>query len=192
MKGGSILFGIMAGLIIALLVGLLVLPMIGVFDMTATGEKNILDWWGNTNLQSTLRRHAPETKLPDNADPSQGFAHYKSTCLRCHGGPDVTRENWANNMLPMPPHLYKDTQEMSDGALFYIISNGIRMTGMPAFGPDHAQEDIWNMVAIVRELNNLTEPQKQELQRSADLFGHDKNGHSDNGHDGSEGGNHNH
>jgi mono/diheme cytochrome c family protein len=182
MKRGSFLFGIMSGLIIALLVGLFVLPMIGVFDMTATGEKNILDWWGNTNLQSTLRRHAPETKLPDNADPSQGFTHYKSTCLRCHGGPDVTRENWANHMLPIPPHLYKEeTQDMSDGALFYIISNGIRMTGMPAFGPEHAQEDIWNMVAVVRELNNLTEQQKQELQKSAEFYG-------DNGHAGSEGG----
>lgn len=183
MKAGSFLFGVMAGLIIALLVGLLVLPMIGVFDMTATGEKNILDWWGNTNLQSTLRRNAPETQLPDNADPSEGFVHYKSTCLRCHGGPDAARENWANNMLPTPPHLHKHAQEMSDGTLFYIISNGIRMTGMPAFGPHHSQEDIWNMVAVVKQLNNLTEQQKQELQRSADLFNH-----GDNGHGGSEGG----
>ncbi len=187
MKGGSFLFGILAGIIITVSVGLFVLPMIGIFDMTATGEKNILDWWGNTNLQITLRRNAPETKLSDTADPSQGFAHYKSTCLRCHGGPDAARENWANNMLPMPPHLYKeDTREMSDGALFYIISNGIRMTGMPAFAPDHAEEDIWNMVAVVRELNNLTEAQKQELKRSADLYDH-----GDNGHDGSEGGHHN-
>lgn len=65
--------------------------------------------------------------------------------------------------------------------------NGIRMTGMPAFAPDHSNEDIWNIVAVVKELNNLTEAQQQELQRSADLYGHGHSGQSDNGHDGSEG-----
>jgi mono/diheme cytochrome c family protein len=194
MKRGSFLSGILGGVIISVLVGLLLLPMIGVFDMTATGENNILDWWGNKNLQSTLKRRAPETKIPDAADPSRGFDHYKSTCLHCHGSPDAQRESWANNMLPMPPHLQKaDTQNMSDGALFYIISNGIRMTGMPAFIPDHSEEDIWDIVAVVRGLNNLTEPQKQELQKIAALYGHGGRRHGGGEKDaGSENGQHSH
>lgn len=187
MKGGSFLSGILGGLVLAALVGFFVLPMLGIFDITATGKPNILDWWGNTNLHNTLSRDAPKTKIPATADPSKGFDHYMSTCLHCHGGPDAPRETWANNMLPMPPDLQQEhTMHMSDGELLYVIGNGIRMSGMPAFGPDHSDEDIWNIVAIVRGLGKLTDAQRQQLQRAAGFFWQGGGGHGG----GSEGGHH--
>ncbi len=172
MKTSSFLSGFFVGLVLIVVVAFFVVPRLGIFDITAIGQPNILDWWGNTNLDKTLSLKAPKTKLPPTANPAKGFEHYKSTCLHCHGAPDSPREAWAKHMLPLPPHLQEeDTQQMPDGQLFYIVSNGIRMTGMPAFSPDHSQEDIWNMVAIVRGLNRLTEDQKQQLQKRASLFG---------------------
>ncbi len=172
MKAGSFWFGLLVGLILTIVGAVFVLPMLGVFNITALGKPNILDWWGDTNLDKTLDRRAPKTKIPSTANSSEGFEHYKSTCLHCHGAPDAPRESWANYMLPMPPHLQEeDTQQMPDGQLFYIIGNGIRMTGMPAFSPTHSQKDIWNMVAFVRELDKLTEDQKQQLQQTAGSFG---------------------
>lgn len=176
MKSGTFWFGILVGILLSGLVGLFVLPMIGVFDMTATGDKNILDYWGETNLDSIISKRAPKTTLPATADPTQGLVYYTAICIHCHGGPGAPREEWAQNMLPKPPELWQaDSQELSDGELFYIINNGIRMTGMPAFGPTHSEKDIWNMVAIVRQLDKLTAVQQEQLQKAANLYEHDEN-----------------
>ena len=172
MKSGAFWAGIIGGLFIAVVVAL-VLPFIGVFDMTATGSKNILDWWGGTNLESTIENRAPKTALPTSANVDAGFEHYRGTCLHCHGAPDAPREGWAKSMLPMPPELWhEEQQKMADGELFYVINNGIRMSGMPAFGSEHGPEDIWNIVAMVKQLPKLTEPQKQQLQETAAGYDH--------------------
>ena len=175
MKSVTFWLGILIGIILTGLVSLFVLPRIGTFDMTATGDKNILDYWGETNLDSTISQRAPKTTLPSTADPTQGLVHYTAVCIHCHGGPGASREEWAQNMLPKPPALWlPHLQELSDGELFYIINSGIRMTGMPAFGPTHSEKDIWNMVAIVRQLDTLTAAQKEQLQKATNWGEHNE------------------
>ncbi len=172
MRAGSFWFGLLIGLILTIVGAVYVLPMLGVFDITALGKPNILDWWGDTNLDKTLERRAPKTKIPQTVNSTEGFQNYKSTCLHCHGAPGAPRESWAKHMMPLPPHLQEeDTQKMPDGQLFYIISNGIRMTGMPAFSPDHSQDEIWSLVAMVRDLTNLSDDRKLQLQKASALFG---------------------
>ncbi len=168
MKSGAFWFGIIAGIILSAVIGFYVLPMIGVFDMTATGDKNILDWWGETNLESTIEHNAPTTSIPTTASADKAMEHYTSTCLLCHGSPYAPRRDWAETMLPKPPALWQgDPQEMTDGELFYVVSKGIRMSGMPAFGPRHRDEDLWNVVKLVRQLDSLTQQQKERLQQAA-------------------------
>lgn len=180
MGKGAFWGGLFIGIVLAALIGLLGLPYIGVFDMTATGKKNILDWWGHTNLHSTIDRNAPETEIPETVAVQEGFEHYSTTCLLCHGAPDAPRQEWANAMLPLPPMLWQeDTGEMSDGELFYVVSNGIRMSGMPAFGADHGPADIWNIVAFLRGLGNMTEQQKQKLQNAGAADHHDDDREND-------------
>ena len=87
-------------------------------------------------------------------------------------------------MLPMPPELsQEDTQHSPDGELFYIVKNGIRMSGMPAFGPDHSEKDLWNMVTVIRHLNSLSADQQQNLEQAAAAFGH----HAAGAHEGTSG-----
>lgn len=181
MKSGKFWLGIIAGVIVSALVGFFLLPNLGLFPVTATGEANLLDWWGHANLESYLEHQVPENSIPAEADPAEGFEHYRAMCLHCHGGPDARRQEWAEHMLPKPPKLWEEEvqKEMSDGALFYIVKHGIRMTGMPAFGPIHRDEDIWNMVAFIRQLDQLTDQQQHELQERASQFGHEEN----HGHD---------
>ena len=168
MKSGAFWFGIIAGIILSAVVGIVVLPMIGVFDMTATGNKNILDWWGETNLENTIEKNAPTTSIPTTASADKGMEHFASTCLQCHGSPDAPRRDWAETMLPKPPMLWQgDTQEMSDGEIFYVVRNGIRMSGMPAFGPHHQDEELWNIVKLVRQLDGLTQQQKERLLQAS-------------------------
>ncbi|HER63153.1 MAG TPA: cytochrome c [Desulfobacteraceae bacterium] len=183
MKSAPFWTGIAGGVILTALTGFVILPILGVFDTTATGKPNILDWWGHVNLENSLRWRAQDSSIPAAADPDQGFEHYLSMCLHCHGGPEASRQEWAHYMLPSPPKLWEEEiLHMSDGELFSIISQGIRMTGMPAFGPTHPDEDIWNMVAFVRRLDQLTEQQKQQLHEASSEFGHGETGDREHGH----------
>lgn len=173
MKRRAFWSGFLGGLILAALVGLLVLPLLGLFDTTATGKPNILDWWGEVNLENSLRWRADDGKIPDGANLEEGFEHYRAMCLHCHGAPDAERQEWAYNMLPVPPKLWDtEVQQMTDAQLFSIIKDGIRMTGMPAFGPTHSNKDIWRIAAFVRRLNQLSPEQKHELREASMAFGH--------------------
>jgi len=69
-------------------------------------------------------------------------------------------------MYPRPPDMrQKDTQELSDGELYYTIKNGVRLSGMPAFGdPGDDDVDSWKLVAFVRHLPKLTDAEETEMQ----------------------------
>ena len=74
-------------------------------------------------------------------------------------------------MLPKPPELWRNnTQEISDGELFYVTNYGVRMTGIPAFGPNNSEKEIWNIVSIVRKLDKLTISQQEQLPGAAGLY----------------------
>jgi len=60
-----------------------------------------------------------------------------------------------------------DTQQLSDGELYYIISNGIRLTGMPAWGSEDKPEAIWDLVSLIRRLPKLSTEETQRLQKAA-------------------------
>jgi hypothetical protein len=55
-------------------------------------------------------------------------------------------------------------QGRTDGQLFWIVSNGIRMTGMPAFSPTHGENEIWQVVAFVRHLPEITDEETTQLK----------------------------
>jgi len=173
MKKGAFWVGILGGVVLSGIIGFLLLPLFGIFDTKATGKLNILDWWGETNLENSLRWRAPNNEIPASADTAAGFEYYRTMCLHCHGAPEASREEWAYYMLPHPPKLWEnDTQEMRDGEFFTLIKDGIRMTGMPAFGPTHSDSDIWNMVAFMRQLNQLSDEQKRKLEETSRAYGH--------------------
>lgn len=151
--------------------GLFVLPYLGLFPFAATGGPNIIDWWGDTNFMHALEREAPEgeeaVSIPDLASGGEGFGHYRESCVLCHGAPEVEALEWTKNMEPQPPKLWEeDSQSLNDGELFLVVREGIRMTGMPAFGPEHTDEEIWDIVAFLRTLNNLNDNENQMLTRA--------------------------
>lgn len=173
MKSRSFWIGILGGMILAALIGFFAVPAMGFIDMTATGSSGPLDWWGNLNWRSSLMWRAPDQQIPETATVTEGLEHYQSSCLQCHGAPDVSPAEWAFEMHPMPPRLWGPSAEpFSDGELFYIVKNGVRMTGMPAFGPEHDDADIWNIAAAVRQLDRLSAEQQQQLSQAAQRYQH--------------------
>jgi hypothetical protein len=63
-----------------------------------------------------------------------------------------------------PDLTLRRVQERSDGELFWITSNGIRLTGMPAFSPTHGENEIWQVVAFLRHLPEITDEETKQLK----------------------------
>jgi mono/diheme cytochrome c family protein len=86
-----------------------------------------------------------------------GFPHYHEMCRLCHGAPGVPRLEFAQGLYPNPPSLVSDDvqQDLSDAELFWLVKNGLKMTGMPSFGNTHTEEQLWGIVAFLRRLPNL-------------------------------------
>ncbi len=86
------------------------------------------------------------------------MAHYADHCAECHGNNGAGQTMLGAGMYPKPPDMrLAATQGKSDGELFSIIENGIRLSGMPAFGGDaSAEDDSWKLVLFLRHLPRLT------------------------------------
>jgi mono/diheme cytochrome c family protein len=88
----------------------------------------------------------------------QAREHYLDHCAVCHGSDAKGHTDMGANMYPKVPDMTSaEVQGRSDGALFYIIQNGIRWTGMPAWKNEHTPEDTWKLVAFIRKAPTLTE-----------------------------------
>jgi len=119
-------------------------------------------------LNRSIAKRAPDKKIPFPASAEalrEGLTHYRENCLVCHGAPGVDAGEIGSGLNPAPPDLtLPKVQARSDGDLFWLTSEGIRMTGMPAFSPTHSEEEIWRIVAFLRHLPELTD-QEQTLLR---------------------------
>jgi mono/diheme cytochrome c family protein len=93
--------------------------------------------------------------------------HYEDHCATCHGRDGRGETEMGRNMYPKVPDLADARiQSLSDGALFYIIQNGVRWTGMPAWKHEHSPEETWRLVAFVRRMPSFT-PEEIESLRAA-------------------------
>jgi len=95
--------------------------------------------------------------------------HFVEHCSVCHGVDGRGGTTFGRNMYPKVPDLtLADTQRLSDGELFYMISNGIRFSGMPAFGGEDSLQEIWHLSAFLRRLPQLS---PEELKRMREMAG---------------------
>jgi len=90
-------------------------------------------------------------------------------CAICHGNDGSGETAMGHGMYPKPPDLRgSQTQERSDGEIFWIIENGVRLTGMPAFGGSEARgnsQDSWKLVHFIRHLPALTPEERIEMEK---------------------------
>ena len=95
--------------------------------------------------------------------------HFADHCAICHGNDGSGNTVMGRGMYPKPPDLRAaQTQERSDGEIFWIIENGVRLTGMPAFGGsgEHGDsQDSWKLVHFIRHLPALTPEERLEMEK---------------------------
>jgi len=132
--------------------------------------------WVETVLARQARKiatpaGAKEMKPPDSVTESstaEAREHFVEHCSVCHGSTGHGDTLYGRNLYPKVPDLTQaDTQQLTDGELFYIISNGVRFTGMPAFGGEDSPESIWALVYFIRRLPKLTPEEIKQLQEMA-------------------------
>ncbi len=97
-----------------------------------------------------------------------GRTHFADHCAICHANDGSGQTEMGRNLHPRSPDLrLPETQQLTDGELFYIIENGVRLTGMPAWG-DGGEESVrasWHLVPFIRHLPQLTPEEKLEMER---------------------------
>jgi hypothetical protein len=71
-----------------------------------------------------------------------GARHYKFSCQHCHAGPGVKAAEWAHGMLPRPPRLTEAAAEWDAREIVWLVKHGAKVTGMPAIGPSHHDQDL--------------------------------------------------
>jgi mono/diheme cytochrome c family protein len=94
--------------------------------------------------------------------------HFADHCATCHANDGSGNSAIGRNFYPKPPDMrLPRTQGLSDGELFYIIENGVMLTGMPGFGTGtpEGEKSSWQLVHFVRRLPSLTPEDLQEMQK---------------------------
>lgn len=99
---------------------------------------------------------------------AEARVHFADHCANCHGNDGSGSTLIGQNFYPRTPDLTKrETQSFSDGELFYIIHNGVRFTGMPAWGKGRPEPDLdsWKLVHFIRHLPSITSEELEEMEQ---------------------------
>jgi mono/diheme cytochrome c family protein len=97
----------------------------------------------------------------------EAAAHWADHCASCHGNDGKGKTPLGQQMYPRAPDMaLQSTQRMSDGELFFIIENGVRLSGMPGWGgAAHGEEDSWKLVHFIRHLPSLTSSEIEAMEK---------------------------
>ena len=163
----------------------------GFYPMGADVPHNKLTYWVLETLrENSIARASKDIQVPDNLEDSDrllaGGADYNEMCSGCHLKPGRVQSDFTLGLYPAPPNLTKshgshkhddvisqsthnqDLNQEQDKRMFWIIKHGIKASGMPSWSPGHSDGRIWDMVAFLKELPNLTPVEYQILTARGD------------------------
>lgn len=124
------------------------------------------------------RARETEAPRPELLIAMDGFRPYHGLCSLCHSAPGLEDSPIRQGLNPKPPLLNSEpVQHRSDDELFWIVKHGIKMSGMPAFGPTHNDQDLWHIVAFIRQLPQITRDEYLALVKAAGTVDSDHHGH---------------
>ena len=97
-----------------------------------------------------------------------GREHFADHCASCHANDGSGNTEMGRNFYPKSPDMrLPQTQDLTDGELFYIIENGVRLTGMPGWstGTPEGERSSWQLVHFIRQLPTLTPAEVKDMER---------------------------
>ena len=135
----------------------------GYYDIAATQQDNGVVAWALIQVrQASISRHATDTPPTNLNDPTTIQAGAKAFaargCVNCHGGPGAQWAKFSEGLNPGPPDLKDVASGLQPQEIFWVIKNGIRMTGMPSFGATGVPDpEIWSIAAFVKKLPTVSD-----------------------------------
>jgi mono/diheme cytochrome c family protein len=135
----------------------------GFYSVAGTQEDPAIVHWALVQVRTaSINRHAHDTPPASINSPNavqtgaRKFAEHG--CANCHGAPGVNWAKFSEGLRPDPPDLKEVANERTPSQLFWVIKNGINMTGMPSFAVAGVKdEEIWSIVAFVKKLPSVSE-----------------------------------
>ena len=163
---------LLAALVLVVGIGAFAFLKIAAGGFSAKAEPSAIEKFA---ARAARRLAAPSSfKSTQNPQPSteevlsEARAHWADHCATCHSNNGSGTTEMGRNMYPRAPDMRKaDTQDLSDGELFFIIENGIRLTGMPGWGAGTAksEEASWKLVRFIHHLPQVSEEEEREMQK---------------------------
>jgi mono/diheme cytochrome c family protein len=135
----------------------------GFYSVAGTAEDPAIVRWALIKVRTaSIDRHAQDRPPASIGDPASVQAGAKAFaahgCANCHGAPGVNWAKYSEGLHPDPPDLKEVVDQLSPSQLFWVIKNGINMTGMPSFALAGAKDDeIWSIVAFLKKLPGVSE-----------------------------------
>lgn len=146
-------------LLAILLLTALAITRLGLMPVSADGPHSRLEERIMPGvLHASIARHAPEetNRVPLNEDNLKaGIDTYKAMCARCHSTPVGTPSVYGQSFYPPAPQLPGGMYPYTDAQLFRVIKHGIRNTGMPAWGGMLSDDEIWQLVSVLKNSQDL-------------------------------------
>jgi mono/diheme cytochrome c family protein len=175
MEAGIAKHWLIAALVLGALCALIGLAAIlvyaGVYNIAAdTPHSQPVYWLLQTVRQQSIAARAARIVVPpDLTDPKRvgaGAAEYAEMCSGCHLAPGMQRTEISRGLYPRAPELRRGTN-LTPAEEFWVVKHGIKMTGMAAWGVTHDDNLLWDIVAFLRKLPELSADQYQTLVKSA-------------------------
>ena len=150
---------------LAIIVGLAALAFFfgGFFNVAAVEEDHPAVVWALTRVRmASIDRHSAALKPPMSLDDAAfvqagAKAFAQRGCANCHGAPGVEWAKFSEGLRPDPPDLKEIVGAREPRELFWVIKNGINMTGMPSFARiEMPDQEIWSVVAFLKKLPTVT------------------------------------
>jgi mono/diheme cytochrome c family protein len=140
----------------------------GAYNVSATEDHTPpVFWLLDTTMQNSVRNHAADIAAPGDLNEEEriqrGAKAYAQMCVICHLAPGKEPTDVHRGMHPQPPPLAEAAAQWQPNELFWIAKNGIKMSGMPAWGVTHSDEELWDVVAFLQQLPEMSEARYQEL-----------------------------
>jgi mono/diheme cytochrome c family protein len=164
-------WGLAAGALLVLVGAVAAAIYAGLYNIAAdVPHTQPVYWLFETARDRSVAARARNIVVPKNLDDanriSRGAGLYAEMCRGCHLAPGMKRTEISRGLYPRPPVLRHKT-DLTPAEQFWIVKHGLKMTAMPAWGVTHEDELLWDVVAFVRKLPELTPEQYETLVKNA-------------------------
>jgi len=136
----------------------------GTYDISVSNrDSGIVRWVLNTTRENSVEHHAKDIQIPNLNDTTMinnGYALFERGC-GCHGNPE---RDPSDSFNPAPPDLAESGKEMEPNELFWMIKNGIKMSAMPKFDDRFNDDQIWNVVAFLKEYPDMSLQEYKQMK----------------------------